>query len=423
MNAIMDAAVAAPPAAGGAAEAATLPTIVVYANLFPSAAQPTAGLFIRERAFRLRGAAPLIVVSPQPWFPGQGLFRHFRPGYRPQTARREEQQGVTVHFPRFLALPGLLRRLDGLSMALATRGLMKRLRDQHGVGLIDAHFAYPCGYAAVLLGRWLGLRTTITLRGTEPRQLADPALRPRVIAAGMGASHVFSVADALRRRLVDAGVPAAKVEVVGNGVDLARFRRLPRAECRQRLGLPPDAPVLISVGGLVERKGFHRVIDQLPALVARFPGLRYLVVGGPSPEGDIGARLRAQVRVLGLAEHVVFTGALAPDELSVPLSAADVFVLATANEGWANVFLEAMACGLPVVTTDVGGNAEVVSAAHLGRIVPFGDGDALREAIAAALVHPWDRERIVAHAHANTWDLRVEQLLRALRRVCGRRAG
>jgi glycosyltransferase involved in cell wall biosynthesis len=272
----------------------------------------------------------------------------------------------------------------------------------------------------VLLGRWLGLPTTVTLRGTEARHLDDPVLRPRVLAAVNGATQVFSVADALRRRLVDAGVPRSRIEVIGNGVDLARFQRLPQNEARSRLGLPLHVPVLVSVGGLVERKGFHHVIDQMPALLQRFPGLRYLVVGGPSPEGDIGERLRAQVQRLGLGEHVVFTGALAPEALSVPLSAADVFVLATANEGWANVFLEAMACGLPVVSTEVGGNAEVVDAPHLGTLVPFGDWRALGEALAEALERRWDRDRIVAHARANTWEVRVDQLLRAFRRICAR---
>jgi len=202
------------------------------------------------------------------------------------------------------------------------------------------------------------------------------------------------------------------VHVVGNGVDLAKFRRLPREEARRRLGLAADAPVLVSVGGLVERKGFHRVIDLLPALRQRFPGLRYLVVGGPSPEGDLSAQLREQVARLGLQGTVVFTGPLAPSALCVPLSAADVFVLSTSNEGWANVFLEAMACGLPVVTTDVGGNREVVCEPFLGRVVPFGDSQALREAISEAMTEPWDSERIVAYAKANDWAHRVAVLRR-----------
>jgi glycosyltransferase involved in cell wall biosynthesis len=396
-----------------------LPGVAVYSNLFPSAAQPGAGLFIRERMFRLRDVAPLVVVSPQPWFPGQGLVRLLRPGYRPPTPRAEVQQGVTVLFPRFLSLPGLGRSLDGWSMALCTWALMRHLRNRHGVRLIDAHFAYPSGWAAVRLGRWLGLPACVTLRGTEVRQMATPALRPRVLQAVQGARQVISVSDSLRQLMVRAGVAADHIEVIGNGVDLSRFQRLPREAARAQLGLPADAPVLVSVGGLVERKGFHRVIAVLPALRERFPGLRYLVVGGPSPEGNIEARLREQVQALGLQAHVTFTGPLPPEALSVPLSAADVFVLATANEGWANVFLEAMACGLPVVTTEVGGNREVVSSPELGSVVPFGDEAALREALAQALQHPWNRERIVDHARANTWDERIARLRAAFARVCG----
>jgi teichuronic acid biosynthesis glycosyltransferase TuaC len=153
------------------------------------------------------------------------------------------------------------------------------------------------------------------------------------------------------------------------------------------------------------------------------PNLHYLIVGGPSPEGDMCEALRAQVASLGLQDCVHFLGPLPPEQLCGPLSAADVFVLATRNEGWANVFLEAMACGLPVVTTDVGGNAEVVCRPDLGAVVPFGDGAALRAAMAAALSQPWDRAAIRAHAAANTWATRVEVLTAAFRALMPPRAG
>jgi len=184
--------------------------------------------------------------------------------------------------------------------------------------------------------------------------------------------------------------------------------------------LPQDAKVLVSVGGLVERKGFHRVIELLPDLVALFPDLHYLVVGGACPEGDLTQFLKDMVARLGLGERVHFLGAIAPEALHKPLSASDVFVLSTANEGWANVFLEAMACGLPVVTTDVGGNAEVVCDESLGSITPFGDANALQSAIAAALAREWNSERIIEYACENSWDTRVEildQEFKALVRV------
>jgi glycosyltransferase involved in cell wall biosynthesis len=225
------------------------------------------------------------------------------------------------------------------------------------------------------------------------------------------------VSESLQRIAVSLGVDAAKIRVVGNGVDLARFVRLPQDEARRRLGLPAEAKVLISVGGLVERKGFHRVIDLVPGLAQRFPDLVYLVVGGPSPEGDMTDALKRQAAELSVADRVRFTGPIAPKDLAQYLSAADVFVLATRNEGWANVFLEAMACGLPVVTTDVGGNAEVVSRGELGTIVPFGDAEALRAAIVDALERQWDRQAIVTYAADNTWDRRVEVLVGEFERL------
>ncbi len=96
--------------------------LVVFSALFPSAARPGAGLFIRERMFRVAQHRPLAVVSPQPWFPGQSLIRLLRPGYRPQAPALEIQQGIRVYHPRFLSVPGLLRQFDGWSMALASFG-------------------------------------------------------------------------------------------------------------------------------------------------------------------------------------------------------------------------------------------------------------------------------------------------------------
>ena len=386
--------------------------LVVFSSLFPSVARPGAGLFIRERMFRVARHRALVVVSPQPWFPGQGLIRRFRPGYRPEAPAMEIQQGIRVYHPRFLARPGVLRRLDGWSMALATVGLMRRLGGE-GERLIDAHFAYPVGEAATRLGRWLGLPVTITLRGTEVPHSKNPVLRPRLVRTLAAATRIFSVSDSLRRLALELGASPDKTEVVGNGVDTGVFHPVDRASARQTLGLPASAKVLISVGGLVERKGMHRVIDCLPGLLASHPGLHYLIVGGASPEGDLRAELDAQATRLGVAARVHFLGALPPDALKGPLSAADVFVLSTRNEGWANVFLEAMACGLPVITTDVGGNAEVVCRPELGTMVPFGDADALTRALDQALSVEWNRAAILAYAQDNQWDKRVAQLLRA----------
>jgi glycosyltransferase involved in cell wall biosynthesis len=373
--------------------------------------------------FRVGAELPLAVVAPTPWFPLQGLLRRWRPGFRLGAPRHELQSGFDVWFPRWPSVPGVLKGLDGLFMALGAWPRLWQLKRAGRLDLIDAHFGYPDGYAATLLGRWLGVPVTITLRGTEQRHARDAALGPRLALALQRATEVIAVSQSLRRVALALGIPADKVRVVGNGVDLQRFSPLARADARRRLGLPEEGPVLVSVGGLVERKGFHRVIELLPALRQRHPGLTYLVVGGPGPEGDMSVELRRQVAELGLGDVVRFLGPLPPERIREPLSAADVFVLATRNEGWANVFLEAMACGLPVVTTDVGGNAEVVCRPELGTVVPFGDAAGLRAALEQALAAHWDTAAIRRYAEDNTWDRRVEELVELFRRLHAGAAG
>jgi teichuronic acid biosynthesis glycosyltransferase TuaC len=391
------------------------PKLLVFSSLFPSNKRPNAGVFIRERMFRVGRHIHIIVVSPVPWFPLQSIIRCWHPHFRPQPDRHEEHLGVHVYFPRFLSVPGLFKSWDGFFMALGSLPTLVKLR--HHFNIIDAHFAYPDGYAATLLGKWLKIPVTITLRGTEVPLSKMPGRKARLLTALKNATRVFSVSDSLKQHVVSLGVESDKIRVIGNGIDAVKFYPLDKSVARAELKIPGDAKVLISVGGLVDRKGFHRVIEVLPTLVANYPELIYLIVGGDSSEGNIRERLEQQVKTLKLEANVRFLGAYPSEQLKLPLSAADLFVLATANEGWANVFLEAMACGLPVITTEVGGNKEVVNDAGLGTVVPFGDPEALLEALLQGLEAAWDRSLIIQYARENSWDSRVKILVEEFQRI------
>lgn len=388
------------------------PRVIVYSSLFPSAAAPNAGTFIRERMFRVARRVPLVVIAPQAWSPFDGLIRLFRKGFRPQGIAHEVMDGVEVFRPRFLSIPGVLKRLDGWLMARSTLGCVRRVQRRFGGTLIDAHFGYPDGYAATWIGRKLGLPVTITLRGSKDQLLIGTDRERGLRQALSSAAGLISVTQSL---VADVGRPlglsADRFSVIGNGVDLARFNAEDRSEARRRLGIAEDAKVLIGVGNLIELKGFHRVIPLLPALRQRFPGLVYLVVGGATGQGDLTDRLRALAREHGVDDVVRLCGRQPQEELRWYYSAADVFALATSYEGWANVFLEAMSCGLPVITTRVGGNPEVVGSPAVGRLVEFWDAQAFGEALEDALARDWDREAIRAYARGNAWDSRVEQLL------------
>lgn len=395
------------------------PKLLVFSSLFPSSVRPNAGVFIKERMFRVGRQLSVVVVSPVPWFPLQQLIRYWKPNFRPQPEPYAEIDGIEVYYPKFFSIPGFFKSHDGFFMAASCVLTLLKIRKNYRFDLIDAHFAYPDGYAASLLGRWFKVPVTITLRGTEVTLSKFPGRRKRILAALKNASRVFAVAESLKLHVTRLGAQAGKIKVIGNGVDTEVFHPVDKLQARRSLGIDEQTKVLISVGGLVERKGFHRVLEILPELLKSYPDLVYLIVGGDSPEGNIRSRLEQQAESLGLTKQVRFLGAKPSYELKTALSAADVFVLATANEGWANVFLEAMACGLPVITTDVGGNREVVCAENLGTIVPFGDTPALLAALNQALQKQWDSVKLINYARLNSWETRVEVLVREFTELVG----
>ena len=295
------------------------PRLVVFSTLFPHPGQPHAGVFIRERMFRVGQELPLVVVAPVPWFPFQGLIRLFRRHFRPVAPYHEVQQGFDVYHPRFFSIPGFFKAWDGFFMALGSYRLLTRLQRQQGLDIIDAHFAYPDGYAATLLGKWCKMAVTITLRGTEIPLSKYPARRRRIVQALACADRVFSVAESLKRYVTTLGADADKILVVGNGVDSQKFSPINKAEARASLGLPADAPLLITVGGLVERKGFHRVIELLPELrraISEFdlPDCRWRQCGGGLESAARGAGC-----AVGIERGCVFSRSNAVREIACAL--------------------------------------------------------------------------------------------------------
>jgi len=393
-------------------ESRSRPALVVFSHVYPNETQPTFGVFIRERMSRVASVLPVTVVAPVAWFPGQGLLRRIRPNYRQAVPFHEVQQGIDVFHPRFLSIPRYLKFLDGIFEALFCLPLLLRLKRKGRLDILDAHFIHPDGISAWLLSRFLRVPYTITLRGALPRISRTRARRWMAIRAMNSAARVFAVADFLRQTAIAMGVASSHVQVVANGINLDRFQPEDRAQCRKELGIGLEDKVLLTVGTLTDNKGFHRVMEQMPALLRRYPDLHYLVVGGEHPNGD-EQRLRRIADELGVSNRVHFLGLHPPDRLRYIYSAADLYVMPSRTEGWANVFLEAAACGLPAVATRVGGNPEVISKPDVGTLVPFGDGQALHDALSEGLGRQWDRNAIIAHAHDNTWERRIPELVAA----------
>ncbi|MFT3804588.1 MAG: glycosyltransferase [Burkholderiaceae bacterium] len=395
--------------------------LIVFSSLFPSAATPVAGLFIRERMFRVDKHFPIIVVAPQSWSPLDRLIRRFRPSFRSPALEYEVMDGVRVYRPRFLSIPGYLKRFDGRLMAAGARKVLKQLASQGEVSAIDAHFLYPDGYAASVLARELDVPYVVTMRGSKDSFLVGTDREPMMRECIAHAQAVICVSESLAHLATGTlGAAAAKTTVVGNGIDTERFRREPRELARDRLGIPGDATVLLSVGHLTDGKGFHRVIPLLPDLRKAFPKLTYVIVGGDPTHQNKEAELRQLAEAHGVGDIVRLAGRQSPDELRWFYSAADLFVLATAYEGWANVFLESMACGLPIVTTRVGGNEQVIPEPALGTLVEFWDPQAFEAAIRRSLTATPNPDLLIEHARRHAWDRKIQELLQILVRTASK---
>jgi teichuronic acid biosynthesis glycosyltransferase TuaC len=328
---------------------------ITFASLYPNRAFPIRGVFVRERlraVLRQRGGQAM-VVAPAPWFPWR---RGFGSWSRWATVpARELDDGLRVFHPRYPYIPKLGILVHPLLVQLGVERLVRRLAPQ--AALIDAHFLYPDGVAAVRLGRQLNLPVVLTARGSDVNLLLQwAAPRAWIRAALWQAAAVTTVSEDLRRRLASAtGFPAEQIEVIPNGVDRSRFSPADQDAARKRLGLPAAGRILLTVGNLVPGKRFDLLLGALALLEpARRPLL--VCVG----EGPDRAALEQRARADGLAAQVRFVGAQPHTSLPDWYRAADVVALATDREGLPNVLLEAIGCGRPVIASRVGGVPELV---------------------------------------------------------------
>lgn len=344
--------------------------LLVFTSLYPNAEQPRHGIFVEERLRHLiaTGHVRATVVAPVPWFP----FKSRRFGRYAKYARvppREERYGITIVHPRYPVIPKVGMHLSPALMARAVQSTVRELlARQLRYDLIDAHYLYPDGVAAVALAQRLGMPIVVTARGSDVTLIANQDVpRRRILRAVRSADATIAVSAALRDGLVRLGADGDRIAVLRNGVDLTRFRPVPAEALRNQLH-PPGA-VWLAVGNLVKLKGVHLVIQALK----QFQDITLLIAG----DGPEESALRTLAEHTGVAARVQFLGAVGHDALPAYYCAADALVLASSREGMPNVALEALACGTPIVAAPFAGAEEVVSAPAAGEIAASRTPEAL----------------------------------------------
>lgn len=367
--------------------------IALVTPILPVPHDPTRGRYIHETARSLARIAKVRVYFPQPRYPPlPGLApRSFLSG---SVGADYTLDGIELEAFGYPAVPGISRLSNGF---VAAQALTRRMRD-FAPELVLGYWLYPDGYAAQRAARKLDVPCVLGARGSDihVRSGINAVMTRHTIAR---AKTLLTVSEAMRRTAIERySAKPDQVHTIINGFDTAIFHPRDQSAMRQKLGIAPDVRLLIYVGRLVESKGMRELIDAFASLAAEDPGLQLALVGDGVMREEIVRLLESR----GVLPRVLLPGAFGPQRVAEWISAADVLTLPSWSEGYPNVVVEAIACGRPVVATDVGGTNEIVNTSN-GLLIPPRDTAALESALRDALKRHWDSAAI-ASAMQRSWD-------------------
>lgn len=402
--------------------------ILFLTQTYPRVPGDTTGPFIRDlaRALVRRGDRVTVLTPHAPdirpsWDDDGVAVRTFR--YAPE---RFELLGYSRSLAKDeRARPGAAL-VTPLYLAAAARAVGKVLDEKKRAGapvdLVHAHWVVPNGPAAAwaLSGRRRGtVPLAIGLHGSDVFMAEKPLVRNLVGRVLARSELLTGCSPELVDRVAALGFPAERSRVIPYGVDVEQFAPVGAgdgsgaARWRRELGIPDDAPVLLGVGRMATKKGFHVLLDALPALFERFPALHLVLAGGGDREDEF--RRHTERLPDGGGARVHFPGSVTRDRLPDLYRAADLFTLPAVHDpagnvdGLPNVILEAMASGLPVVASEISGIPLAVEHDRTGLLVPEQDPDALLDALTRLLADPDRADRLGRAGRGKatarlTWD-------------------
>lgn len=376
--------------------------VLAITNLFPNNKEPAKGIFNKQQFLELKKYCEIKVIAPVQWHRCAGIDRN------------EIIGGIEVHHPRFFYIPRFGRSLNGYFFYLSLINKVKQLRKNFKFDLILAFWAYPDGFGSFLLSKYFKKPVIIKAGGSDINYNTQYPLRRRIISYALrNSDKVISVSNALKKRMVEIGVPESKIFVNPNGVNTALFFPMSKDDCRKKLKLNLNSKIILFVGNLVSVKGINYLIEAFNKLDHKGADLKLLIVGS----GGLKTSLEEQVVKSGIKEKVLFCGKKDHEEIPIYINACDVFCLPSINEGCPNVVLEALACGKPVVASRVGGIPDMVTSDKFGVLVEPQDSVALAEGLKKALLIEWDKEFTRKGHSSLSWALSTKSLFEQIEMV------
>lgn len=384
------------PSPGRTAGGARLRVLVLSRN-YPNDVLPLLGIWVDRMVRFATATLDMMVVAPVPYCPPLPFlsenYRRFR-----RVRRLRTEQGLTVYHPPFIVPAGSrLLALEGLGYLACIRRLVRRIRRNFPFDLIHAHFTYPDGWAAVRLGRQLGVPVIITEQAMwGPAMDAHPTVRSQAVWAARNCAYHIAISTALRASIVRYAGESSRLRVIPDGVDGSVFT-LPPA------GRPYLPSQILFVGNIRHVKGVDILLRAMPLVAVRRPDARLILIG-ESFYASYRAeyqRMKDLAAELGISDRVDFAGGKTDEEVVSFMQQSAVLVLPSRRESLGMVLAEALACGTPVVATRSGGPQDIVTP-DVGILVPPEDPAALADGILQVLERRpgYQAEQLRAHALA-----------------------
>jgi len=375
--------------------------IITLATLFPNAEKPNFGIFVERQTAEIasRDGINLTVINPIgiPPFPLSLLAPYRSLKALPLV---DQWNGMTVYRPRFLLIPKYGVANNPSLIYEAVLPILRQIHEETPIDLIDAEFFYPDGPAAMQLAEALDVPFTVKARGADIHYWGhNPSTGYQVKEAGTKASGLLAVSQAIKEDMVGLDMDANKITVHYTGLDQEKFKPLDRTKAKAEWGV--EGRLIVSVGALIERKNQDLIINAMPHL----PDCTLVLAGS----GEEEQNYRKLAHKLGVSSRVGFAGNVPHDKLPSLLGAADVMVLASKSEGLANAWVEALACGTPIVISEAGGARELLKDKAAGRVVAQ-NSTAIADAVQSILDNPQTQENVRKSVQQFSWKTNGDNL-------------
>jgi len=364
-----------------------LPSLIVITNLYPLPWEPNRATFNRQQFAQLDDdfeRSTLVPVAFLDW------FKH----------RKSIKQTEHLRLAPFFYFPKFGRRFYSVFMFLSILIHSGWWLARKNPKIILASWAFPEAVAASWLSKLFKSRFFFKVHGSDINLHGGiPARAKQIVSAAKRASGILSVSQALATQMAGMGINSNKIHVIYNGVDPLQFG--------------PDYPAplpgdyVLYVGNLKTDKGVLELLNGFATMCDDYPILQLVYAGS----GVMKNTLLQQAEQLGVSQRVKLLGSVDHAQLPALMSHAKLLALPSYNEGVPNVVLEAMACGTPVLATNVGGIPEVVDESICGKLIPAKSAEAVTIGLRFLLEKEWNKALIKQHSTTFSWKKNKQQLL------------